>query len=341
MARLARVEYEGAIYHVTVRGNNRRDIFGDDQDRRRFLERLEEGAEEFGVRVFAFCLMRNHVHLVVETPRGNLGAFMHKLQTAYTMYFNRRRRLSGHLMQGRYGAKLVEGDDYLLALARYVHLNPVFVGAMLRKPLEERARLLREYAWSSYRSYLGKREWSFVQTGPLLAMMDGRSQARKRLAFRRFVEAALAESDEEFMAVYTGSRLGIGGEEFLARLGALYEKAAGKRGRVEDVALRRVVRRLEPDRILAVVSRHFGVEPGEERLRRRGGWVRAVCARMLSRFAGLTQRDIAKRFGVGTGKAVSAHLQRLSSALATDKALQRRVQAVAQELEEAQDAIKY
>ena len=341
MARLARVQYEGATYHVTVRGNNRREIFGDDQDRRRFVERLQEGAEEFGVRVYAFCLMRNHVHLVVETPGGNLGAFMHKLQTAYTVYFNRRRRLSGHLMQGRYGAKLVEGDAYLLALARYVHLNPVFIGTMVRQPLEERARVLREYAWSSYRSYLGKREWGFVQTGPLLAMMDGRSQARKRLAFRRFVEAALAESDEEFMAVYNGSRLGIGGEEFLARIGAMYEEAVGRRGKREDVALRRVVHRLEPDRIMAVVCRHLEVEPGVERLRRRGGWVRAVGARMLGRFAGESQRDIAKRFAVGTGKAISAHLQRLAAALGADKTLQRRIRAVEQELSEAQDDLKY
>lgn len=341
MARLARVEYEGAIYHVTVRGNNRRDLFGDDQDRRRFMERLEEGAEEFAVRVYAFCLMRNHVHLVVETPRGNLGAFMHKLQTAYAVYFNSRRRSSGHLMQGRYGAKLVEGDEYLLALARYVHLNPVFVGAMVRQPLEQRVNVLREYLWSSYRRYLGKREWGFVQTDALLAMMGGRSRAQQQSAFRRYVEAALAESDEAFMAIYKGSRLGIGGEAFLAKLGALYEEAAGRRGRSEDVVLRRVVRRVEPDHILMVVCRHFGVAAGEERLRRRGSWVRAVGARMLSRFAGQTQREIAERFGVGSGKAISAQLQCLASALATDKALRRRVHAVEQELTGAQDATKY
>ena len=99
--------------------------------------------------------------------------------------------------------------------------------------------------------------------------------------------------------------------------------------------------RLEPGRILAVVCRHFGVEPGEECRRRRGSWVRAVGARMLSRFAGLTQRDIAKRFVVGTGKAVSAHLQRLSSAVSADKTPQRRIQSVEKELVEVQNAVKY
>jgi len=145
MARLARVEYEGAIYHVTVRGNNRRVLFVDDWDRRRFVKRLGDGAEECDVRVYAFCLMTKHVHLVVETPQANLRHFMHKLETAYTIYFNKRHMESGHLMQGRYGAKAVESDAYLLALTRYVHLNPVYVGAMVRKPLAKRMRALRAY----------------------------------------------------------------------------------------------------------------------------------------------------------------------------------------------------
>ena len=125
--RLLRVEYPGAIYHVTIRGNNRRVLFLDDEDRGRFLERLGEYREEYAVRVYAFCLMTNHVHLVVETPNANLGRFLHRLQTAYTTYFNLRHGQSGHLTEGRYGAKAVEGDEYLLKLARYVQLNPVFV----------------------------------------------------------------------------------------------------------------------------------------------------------------------------------------------------------------------
>lgn len=332
MARLARVEYEGAIYHVTVRGNNRRDLFGDDRDRHRFLEQLEDATQECDVRVYAFCLMRNHVHLVAETPRANLGRFMHKLETAYTIYYNKRHRESGHLTQGRYGAKLVESDEYLLALTRYVHLNPAHIGAMAKKPLEERVRALRAYPWSSYRSYLGRKAWDFVQTGPLLAMMGSQRHGRRRVEFQRFVEAALAENDEEFLAIYRGSRLGIGGESFLAKLEALYGESAGKRNRVEDVALRRAGQRSDPERMIAIVCRHLGVKPGEERCRRRGSWTRAVVAQMLSRFGGLTQREIAERLGVGTGKSVSDQLHRLSEALATDKALGRLVHAVEKEV---------
>ena len=341
MARLARVEYEGAIYHVTVRGNNRRDIFKDDRDRNRFLERLEDGAHEFDVRVYAFCLMRNHVHLVVETPRANLARFMHKLQTAYPVYFNKRHREHGHLMQGRYGAKVVEGDAYLLALARYVHLNPVHVEAMTALSLEERIRALRKYPWSSYQTYLGSKVRRFVQAAPLLAMMNGRSQEHRRLEYRRFVEAALAETDEEFRAIYKGSRLGIGGEDFLVKLASRYGKAAGERAKGEDVVLRRVRRRLDPERVVAVVCRHLGVAPGAERLRRRDSWVRAVAARMLSRFGGLTQREIAERFGLRTGKSVSDQMRCLNIALAVDPSLSRRVKAMEHELEREGLAAKH
>ena len=129
MARTQRIEYEGAVYHVTARGNERREIFRDDADREHFLRVLDESVGRFEVRLYLFCLMANHLHLVVETPRANLGRFMHRLQTAYTIHFNLRHCRSGHLMQGRYGAKLVEKDAYLLRLSRYVHLNPVFTAA--------------------------------------------------------------------------------------------------------------------------------------------------------------------------------------------------------------------
>ena len=151
MARKLRVQFEGAIYHVTIRGVERRTIFDDQADRKRFLARLGVAVEEYGVRLYLFCLMTNHAHLLVETPRANLSVFMHKLQTAYTVYYNLRHKRAGHLMQGRFGAKPVEGDAYLLTLSRYIHLNPVFVGPMTGQPLERRLAEFRAYPWNSYR----------------------------------------------------------------------------------------------------------------------------------------------------------------------------------------------
>ena len=143
VARKLRVEYEGAIYHVTVRSNGGRGLFKNDGDRRYLLDRLGEAAATYQVRVYLFCLMSNHFHLVVETPKANLGRFMQGVLTGYGVYYNRRHRLHGHVTQGRYGARLVEGNEYLLKLSRYVHLNPVKIAAVMSKSLAERLARLR------------------------------------------------------------------------------------------------------------------------------------------------------------------------------------------------------
>ena len=119
MARLARVSYAGAIYHVTVRRSGdigKAYLFDDDQDRERWVERLAERMEPFDVRLYAFSLMRTHLHMVLETPRANVSAFVQSLNTAYAAYDNRRHHRRGHLSAGRFSAKLVEGDAYLLSL---------------------------------------------------------------------------------------------------------------------------------------------------------------------------------------------------------------------------------
>lgn len=332
MARLVRVEYEGAIYHVMIRGNNRRKLFYDDKDRRRFLLRLEEMAEEFRVRVYAFCLMTNHVHLVAETPNANLGRFMQQLQTAYTIYFNLRHGESGHVTQGRYKAKPVEGDEYLLGLARYVHLNPVYVSPVDKLDLADRIRQLRQYRWSSYRRYLGQREWSFVEEGPLLAMMGGRSKARRQAEFRRYVESAIAEPDKDIIEAMTWTPLGIGGEEFRDRILGLYERLTQQRKKPEDVSLRREGRWLKAEEIVGICCRHLGVGPSAIRERRRKNWVRAVTAWELARHGGMTQREIAAMFGVATGKAVGIQLEKVRRGIQDDRKLAKLIRTIETEI---------
>ena len=120
MARHLRVECEGAIYHITSRmlGDARSRLFRDDRDRERFIARLAERVEQHDIRLYLYVLMRNHIHLVFETPQGNCSQFMQSLLTSYTVYFNLRHNRHGHLLDGRYKAKLVEGDEYLSALTR-------------------------------------------------------------------------------------------------------------------------------------------------------------------------------------------------------------------------------
>ena len=146
MTRPLRIEFPGAIYHVTSRGNARRKIFLDDEDRQAFLATLAWVVERFGWICHAYCLMGNHFHLLIETPDPNLSRGMRQLNGVYTQGFNRRHRKVGHLFQGRFKAILVERDSYLLELARYVVLNPV------------RAKMVKApegYAWSSYRPTMG------------------------------------------------------------------------------------------------------------------------------------------------------------------------------------------
>ena len=141
MARKLRVEYPGAVYHVMNRGDRREPIFRDDADRQRFVNTLGEACGKTGWQVHALCLMPNHFHMVLETPRGNLVAGMKWFLGTYTGRFNRRHKLFGHLLSGRYKALIVDGsrNGYLKALCDYVHLNPA------RAKLLRVQQLLRAY----------------------------------------------------------------------------------------------------------------------------------------------------------------------------------------------------
>src|SRR5437016_11998764 len=150
MPRKLRLEFTGAIYHVLNRGDRREDIFLDDEDRCRFVQTLGEACEKTDWQVHAYGLMRNHFHLVVETPRANLVAGMQWFLSTYTARFNRRHKCFGHLFSGRYKALLVDGscNGYLKSVCDYVHLNP------MRAKLLRAEQRLREYRWSSYPEYL-------------------------------------------------------------------------------------------------------------------------------------------------------------------------------------------
>ncbi|MDP8262375.1 MAG: transposase [Candidatus Ancaeobacter aquaticus] len=145
MSRPLRIEYPGALYHVTARGNERKNIFGSERDNEKFLSYIESAHDKFGLIVHAYCLMPNHYHLLIETPHSNLCKCMHFINSSYTKYFNIKTKRAGHLFQGRYKSILVDKDNYLMALTRYLHLNPVKAKTH-KKP--------QEYKWSSYRYYV-------------------------------------------------------------------------------------------------------------------------------------------------------------------------------------------
>ncbi|PLT31848.1 transposase [Peribacillus deserti] len=145
MARKNRVWYPGAAYHLICRGNRRADLFLDDKDRNTYLTMLEETREKHEFFLHSYCLMSNHVHLLLQTISEPTNLIMSKLNTRYAIYFNKRYQQDGHVFQGRYHAEMIDSIEYLVKTSRYIHLNP------LRAHLVEKPE---DYKWSSYRAFL-------------------------------------------------------------------------------------------------------------------------------------------------------------------------------------------
>ncbi|PJA58762.1 MAG: hypothetical protein CO164_00925 [Rhodocyclales bacterium CG_4_9_14_3_um_filter_68_10] len=183
MARPLRIEFPGAVYHLTARGDRQGEIFADDEDRREFLDLFGREVEQQRWVCYAWCLMPNHYHLVVETPEPNLVTGMRRLNGAYTQRFNRRHERVGHVFQGRYKAIVVDRDSYLLELCRYVALNPVRA-AMVADP--------QAYPWSSYRATVGQmRSPEWFRREAVLGLFSG---ARPGAAYAHFVAAGVGRA---------------------------------------------------------------------------------------------------------------------------------------------------
>ena len=214
MARPLRVEFEGAVYHITSRGNAGAAIYAGDVDRTLFLKVLEDTIVRYRWLCHAYCLMSNHYHLLVETPEPNLSRGMRHLNGVYTQSYNRVHRRMGHIFQGRFKSILLEKESHLLEVARYIVLNPVRAG-MVRHP--------RRWKWSSYRATAGEvQPPPFLALDWLLSQFDARSR-QAFLAYRKFVKAGKGVS------LWDGLQGGalLGSETFAAQIRPLLHDAAG------------------------------------------------------------------------------------------------------------------
>ena len=205
MARPLRIEFPGAFHHVMARGNARQDVFRKDGDREALLSGLKRVCERFDWRIWAYCLMDNHYHLLVETLEPTLARGMREINGLYTQAFNRRHSRTGHVFQGRYKSLLIDADTYLLEVSRYIVLNPV------------KARICRgaaDYRWSSYRAILGQATapgWLVVADVLKLFSHD---RARAKQAYRSFVMEG-AGLEDPFAAAGGGI---LGSETFIAKV---------------------------------------------------------------------------------------------------------------------------
>ena len=307
MPRKLRIEYPGAIYHVMSRANGKGNIYETGVDRQDFVKTLAETCSKTGFQVHAYCLMRNHFHLVVETPNGNLVAGMRWLLSAYTLRFNPRHKRFGHVFSGRYKALVVDGSGtgYLRTVCDYVHLNPVRA-----KLLGSEQRLL-EYPWSSFGSYLAApaHRPAWLRVDRLLAEHDiSRDTAAGRREFERQMEvrrAAETRDRTEWQAIRRGWYLGP--VEFKM---SLLERLEGKLGDHHAGELKRESAESKGERIVGQELKRLGWRDRELAQRPKGDPGKLAIAARLRRETTLTLPWIAARLQAGTWKSLNAKLHR-------------------------------
>lgn len=304
MARPLRIEYPGCFYHVTSRGNEQKDIFKSRRDREKFLTYLQSSVERYGARIHAYCLMTNHYHLLMETPKGNLSQNMRHINGAYTTYFNVKRKRFGHLFQGRYKAIIVEADEYALELSRYMHLNPVRAG-MVSKP--------QDYEWSSYRCYAGliaTPDW--LSRNLILGHFGVPDQAGK---YRRFVESLIGETYDTPLKAVVASTL-LGSPEFVAEVS---EKHIGDLTANRNVP---AVKQLSAQRTVEEVIETVKSAVGEE-----GSLWRKISIHLCHRYSGIKLKEIGEKFGLSDA-AVSVTSKRLLELATKDGTTREALMAV-------------
>lgn len=307
MARQLRIEYEGAFYHVTSRGNQKEDIFFDDRDRERFLEILKRTKDRYRYLLHAYCLMRNHYHLLLETPQANLSQVMQNINTSYTVYINKRHGRFGHLFQGRFKAIIVDKEGYLLQLSRYIHLNPVRSG-ITDSPMR--------YKWSSYHEFFGSRgRGGLIEANDTLSYFSkNRSAAIKK--YREFVEAGTIDDRSWLDEVKAGAILGR--EEFIESIKRLLGE---KEGNDDIPSLKRLtVADISVEKIIKVITEKYGEDALKSKKKLNIG--RDVGIYLCRNLTGVKNIEIGRIFGI-KGAAVSIVLKRIEKEIDGSRKLRR------------------
>jgi REP element-mobilizing transposase RayT len=302
--RKIRIEYIGAMYHIMSRGDRGETIFLNDVDRQDFIKTLAEACQKTGWQVHAYCLMTNHYHLVMETPNANLVAGMAWLQSSYTIRFNHRHKLFGHVFSGRYKAQLVEGsgNGYLRTACDYVHLNPVRAGL-----LQAEDRLL-SYPWSSLMWYLATpaHRPGWIRVDRLLGehgiqqdTAGGRKEFERQMETRR-----LEQTDAKALKALRRGWC-VGDEHFRREM---LEKLDGNLGEHHSGELRQEVADARAERIMAEELKRLGWGESELRVRRKSDPAKLAIAARLRRETTLSLKKIAARAHLGTSRSANTRL---------------------------------
>lgn len=298
MARPLRIEYPGAFYHVTSRGNEQKDIFKSKKDREKFISYLESASVRYGAIIHAYCLMSNHYHLLIETPHGNLSQIMKHINSSYTTYYNVKRKRAGHLLQGRYKAILVDGDAYATELSRYIHLNPVRAGIVA---------IPEDYPWMSYRYYTGEKVPDWLVTGFTLEYFSKHIETAKE-KYKRFVHDLINQEYQSPLLETVASTI-LRSPEFVT---AIQENHLNSKQADRDLpTLRELTCRPSLDEIVKAVKKAF---PEDERLATKAGIY------LCHRYSGAKLKAVGEMFRL-TESGVTRASKRFEESIEDDKNL--------------------
>jgi REP element-mobilizing transposase RayT len=306
MTRPLRIQYADAFYHVTCRGNERREIFRDKEDRDVYFKMLARSIDIFGVQLAAYACMPNHFHLLVCTPKGNLSEFMRHFNISYTGAFNRKYRRSGHLYQGRYKAFLIDADNYLLEVSRYIHLNPLRMKS--KEPQEKRWQDLLLNDDTSLPGYINRRSRKeFVNYTIVLDYFSGDN--RKSInEYRKFVEEGFRTEMKSPLEKGIGTGI-IGRDDFVEEIKQLFGK--DKESYREQPALRELGKIIAPDELINRYAKLVEMKREELTKKGRQSIERAMLMELLYRFCRITQPEIGKLLGGIDYSAVSRARKRV------------------------------
>jgi REP element-mobilizing transposase RayT len=306
MTRPLRIQYPDAFYHVTCRGNERKEIFRDQGDRNTFFKLLARSLDVFEVNLLAYALMPNHFHVLVCTPKANLSEFMRHFNISYTGAFNRKYQRSGHLYQGRYKSFLIDADNYLLEVSRYIHLNPLRIKS--KEPQEKRWNDLLLSDDTSFHGYMKQRNRKeFVHYTMVLNYFGGDN--RKSInEYRKFVEEGFRNEMPNLLDKGKGNGI-IGTESFVEEIKQLFGK--DKESHREQPALRELGKSITPEELIDQYAKLVKMKREELTTKGKQSTERAILMELLYRLCKITQPEIGRLLGGIDYSAVSLARTRL------------------------------
>ena len=312
MSRPLRISFDNAVYHITARGNRKEKIFYSDDDKRIFLQKMDQTFLKYSFLCYAYCLMDNHYHLFIKTSRGNISQGMHYLNASYANYFTAKYKTNGPLFQGRYKSLLVDEDNYALTLSTYIHLNPIRAGI---------AKNLDEYTWSSLLDYLGKRKKGLnkLDTQFILAQLD-KNLTRSRAIYKRYILENLT-MDFPAKDIYRG--IALGKESFIQKIESKIMSVGEKR----EIQTTKYQDFYSPEEIIQKVCQTFNLTKGEVLKKQRGNLYRQITLYLVKRYSSLSLKEIGKIFDMDY-TAVSQATRRFEDKIKKDNRIRIKLDSV-------------